>query len=341
MNPPYPDGEDALDVGAFYLGSERLDPALTDRFPFIVTAPTWRELTQEQRLSLIRSVPGEASGRNPELERQIRSCAELAVRLEGALGERLATYIVQLMQELEGAGLPQSPRRARMLFRSALAVHAAGLVLGREAELESSVSLAVRCGVPQSAGEAPPCPAMLLAVHRQAWEISGLAEECAWRRVLEEPDPVRRISLGEALGLGDADLSRLITQALGAEPSAARRLGLGVSIFLRFRDQRNLPPAAWELLAELAARVLEPRRCAVNLTHSGGTPHWQAISQWMASWEDPDTPQARLERSYLLCGFPEIWNRCDWRTSLEQFRIDLQLLEVPLPGLSAWAGHVG
>ncbi len=42
MNPPAPDDADGVD-GDVYLGAEPLDPALADRFPFVVRVPTWRE----------------------------------------------------------------------------------------------------------------------------------------------------------------------------------------------------------------------------------------------------------------------------------------------------------
>ena len=58
---------------------------------------------------------------------------------------------------LDQAHLPQSPRRAYMLARSLVAVHAARMVLeGEDAELEYSAELTLTFGLPQNATEVPP-----------------------------------------------------------------------------------------------------------------------------------------------------------------------------------------
>ncbi|HRF95149.1 MAG TPA: MoxR family ATPase, partial [Aggregatilineales bacterium] len=50
MNPPAPEDPNLLaNSGTYYLGSEPLDPALTDRFPFVVMVPNWSNLTKEER----------------------------------------------------------------------------------------------------------------------------------------------------------------------------------------------------------------------------------------------------------------------------------------------------
>src|SRR5262249_43046208 len=51
MNPPAPDEPDTnqSQPATYYLGSEPLDPALADRFPFVVPVPDWRQLSKEDR----------------------------------------------------------------------------------------------------------------------------------------------------------------------------------------------------------------------------------------------------------------------------------------------------
>ena len=58
MNPPAPDDDtDAAEAAAagspVYLGAEPLDPALADRFPFVVRVPTWGELSLPERRQLV------------------------------------------------------------------------------------------------------------------------------------------------------------------------------------------------------------------------------------------------------------------------------------------------
>src|SRR5262249_33563243 len=153
----------------------------------------------------------------------------------------------------------------------------------------------------------PPSPVALRAAHRQAWELSGLAADDPWRAVLEETDPVERVLLGDTLGLADADLARLITQALGAQTSEPRRIGLATALFLRFRASRQLTPAAWEPLVQLARRVLEPREISLALAQGGQLDGWRRLTRFVSSSRNRVT---ELERNFLLGGYPDLWMRC-------------------------------
>lgn len=331
MNPPAPDDVGAAGTGAeYYLGSEPLDPALTDRFPFVVPVPDWRHLTKENRRRLVSSQQertlDEQNAELYPLREQVEAVCERIPQLEKILSEWLVDYIVCVVDLLEQAHLPQSPRRARMLARSVVAVHAARQVIeGENADLEQSCELALTFGLPQNATEVPPSRATIVASHKQAWEISRLMEGDAWRQVLEEVDATRRVILADDLNLNDEDLSRLVTQALGAETSDARRMGIATAMFLAFRSRRNLTPAAWEPLAQLTSRVLEPRAVATSVRPGAGLDAWQDISDWLANFDTHPTLLARLERNFVLAGVPDLWARLDWKEALNQFRADLML----------------
>jgi hypothetical protein len=259
----------------------------------------------------------------------VTACAALIDRLEDALRDWLVDYVVSVVDLLEGARLAQSPRRAYMLARSLVAVHAARMILeGESADLEYSAELTLTFGLPQNASEVPPSRATVIAVHRQAWEISNLSEDSAWRQVLEEPDPVRRIVLADQLELSEADISRLVTAALGSEASDARRVGLATAIFVAFHQRRDLAPSAWEPLAQFAARVLAPRALSVTLRPGNVTDVWNEINHWLPASETCNDQRSRLERNFVLAGFPDLWIRHDWKEALEQFRADLNLFNI-------------
>ncbi|NWG16800.1 MAG: MoxR family ATPase [Chloroflexi bacterium] len=337
MNPPAPDEPLPNNTNQpmnYYLGSEPLDPALADRFPFVVAVPDWRQLSKDDRRRIVsyqdsveHPPADDALSGLPEL---VAACAARISALEVELDAWVSDYMLVVMDLLDKAQLAQSPRRARMLARSAIAVHAARLVLeGEDASLDDSAEIALAFGLPQNAAEVPPSDATVAAVHRQAWEIASLMDDDVWRQILEERDLPRRVVMADRLDFNDLDISRLITQALGAEASEARRIGLGTAIFLAFRDRRELTSAAWEPLAQLAARVLEPRPMFGVIRPGSDVTIWQEIKDWLLMPDDGmNSFLSRLARNYVLCGFPELWRRENWREALDRFASDLEMFGI-------------
>lgn len=331
MNPPSPDTPD-MDVAAssLYLGSEPLDPALADRFPYIVPVPTWRDLTRTERRKLLTlSQPNGSNSKQHSLIDLINACQDIISQVEVEHGTMLVDYVIAVMDLLEKSQLPQSPRRARMLVQSIVAIHAARLVLATEAiELSDSAELALLYGLPQNATEMPPSPASLVAVHKQAWEITYMLDDDVWRQILEENDPLKRVLLADQLQVSDEDLSRLVTQALNANESESRKISIATALFLRFQYTRYLTPAAWEPLAKLAGRVLLPRKVSSAINNSApDITIWEEIKPW-AIKHRTQGKQAVLEVNFALGGFPELWRQDKWQDALKQFIEDLQFFEV-------------
>lgn len=335
MNPPSPDNPD-LDMASseFYLGSEPLDPALTDRFPFVIPVPSWRELSREDRrqlLSLRSSVSenGTVSSFDKPLSELVNECEALLPEIEEKYSEVLVDYMIAVMDLLDKARLPQSPRRARMLTQSVAAIHAARWILeGEDIEIADSAELALLYGLPQNATEVPPTPAAIVAIHRQAWEIASMLDDEVWRQILAESDPLKRVLIADDLEVDDESMTNLITQALSYDASEARKIGLATAMFLRFRKYRHLTPAAWEPLAKLAGRVLLPRVASYSVEQ--GTPDmdlWTAIKEWVLEVRK-EGAMAHLLSNYVLGGFPELWRQHNWEESVKQFAEDLKFFGV-------------
>lgn len=329
MNPPTPDNAD-LDspTNDMYLGSEPLDPALTDRFPYVIPVPNWRDLSREDQrkmLTLRASPNGSVESINVVLNEWVEACVERIPQVEEEVSEWLIDYLISVMDLLQKASLPQSPRRARMLVESIVAVHAARLVLeGEDAALEDSAEVALLYGLPQNATDVPPTPASIVAIHRQAWEITSMMEDEVWRQILQEPDALRRILLGEELEMSDEDLSRLVTQALNIDESEVRQISLATAMFLHFRTSHHLTPAAWEPLAKLSGRVLLPRQRTTTLV--GTAPDMKLYNEIkpFALKRRTEGKMAELEVNFVLGGYPELWRQHNWKDALNQFREDLK-----------------
>lgn len=333
MNPPSPDDAD-MDSGngEVYLGSEPLDPALTDRFPFIISVPTWDQLSREDRRQLLKN--SHISGQNHDVEHDLISlvnrCAELIPEVEATHHEILTEYLISLLDLLEKAKIPQSPRRARMLLHTIVAIHAARIILeGESAEFDESAELAVTYGLPQSASEVPPSPAAVLAAHKQAWDIASCLDDENWRIIMEESDQVKRVVIAEELDFEPEDFSRLITQALNVDQSEAQKIALATVMFIAFREKYQLTPAAWEPLSELSIRVLQPRMASMNLgQQSADMNTWNQVKGFVLNRRNSLDDIAKLEVNYVLGGFPHLWRKYDWQESLAKFREYLKLFGI-------------
>lgn len=326
MNPPSPDEPDFDNLSTdIYLGSEPLDPALIDRFPFVIPVPNWRDLENSDRRRLLSFELGKSDTLDFNLLSLIDQCRDGMLAVEHEYGEWLGDYMIYVMDMLYRAKLSQSPRRARMLLQSIVAVHSARRLLSNDViDMDVSAEIALLYGLPQTATEVPPTSASVIAIHRQAWEISTKLDNDAWRQVLEEEDAVKRILIAEEVGFSDEELGQLVTQALAAYDSDSRKISLAVAMYLAFRTCRKLTPAAWEPVSKLASRVLQPRRMTLfNTNNQTDMTNWNTIRQWVIERRGDQTGIASLEANFVLGGFPELWRTADWNEGLRQFQNDL------------------
>ena len=162
MNPVSIDQEGA----EFYSGCEPLDPALADRFAFLVTVGDWEDLSEEHQ-RLVADPRGEGA--------IARDTAGLAAFVESAtrsFAEKLAApcplvieYCRRVATALGEAGLRISPRRVRQLARNILGVESVS-----QLPRERIFQLALRWSLPQRTGVQPPNDETLAATHRAAWD---------------------------------------------------------------------------------------------------------------------------------------------------------------------------
>jgi MoxR-like ATPase len=301
-----------------YLGVEELDEALIDRFWFIIPVPNWNEIGRDDRLALVRSgaeIPARAAGAALPAELIVRTSEALEV-VDATSGDRIADYVVTLIDELAKSDLALSPRRARLLLRAICGVHAARVVLeGDAVELSKSAEIALLHALPGRATSTPPAYVQVLAAHRQAWEITDLEQGALLRELLDETDPVRRVWLAAQQGGDDRLLARLITAAIATIPLRADQHGIAV-IFARAFADRDLTPAAWAPVAELSQKVLVPRDEIHRVLPGSGLGAVREIQAFIAQNECDD-----LDRAFLRGVPPDCFAEAkDWRDILARFR---------------------
>ena len=253
MNPPPTDEE--LDEGdALYLGSEPLDAALADRFPYIMSVPDWDDLSPSDQKKVLAD---QFAGRH-EFPVAIR---ELVTEARGRYDElvpeltpRLMPYIVALVLKLHASRYDVSTRRATMLLRCAIAVHAARQVLARETggdepELYDSVRLALLNTLPDRARRRLNA-AELTAICKTAWDISALDESDPLVQLMQIADPVSRLKamVSKKLAVPPDRAAVVIGEGVAAAKPHLRR-GLALATYLAIRERSDIPATTMELLA--------------------------------------------------------------------------------------------
>jgi MoxR-like ATPase len=303
MNPP-PSSE-GFDIG--YLGAEPLDDALADRFWFVVRVPAWRDLTSGEREQLVAGAapaPDGSLGLH-ELVAATRSAIAATAPHDTKLVVR---YTVVLVDALREAGIELSGRRARVLAQAVVATAAAARILGsgeaasdRLAELGSLAELVVCNALPQWCGAVPPSVGNVVAAHVQAWQLALDERDTVKRRLLAEPEPVRRLHLGLQIGADDETLGTLATGALASLPTRAEQMGLAV-VLSRCCAERALTPAAWSSIHDLSTRVLRPGGRTETVAPGVRLEAWRKASARLVEVDD-GSGLAALENALLnACG---------------------------------------
>jgi MoxR-like ATPase len=287
MNPPHV-GED---LGG-YLGTEPLDTALADRFWLVVRTPGWGELSRAERTALVAGthVAPDAQVLVDALARTVAALADA----EADVGELATRYVVTLTDTLGHAGIAISPRRASILRRTIIAAVAASRALGRADDPAAVFELVVRNGLPQLAEAEPPEPHRIVAAHLQAFDLAGEADGSLRRRLLEEPDPVRRIHLALEDAADEVLLAGTVTSALSAQPTVGEQVALSAVLHLALAEH-DLTPAAWSAIALGARTVLVPNVHTQSVAAGRHLERWREATGWLAANDHTPLEEAVLQ----------------------------------------------
>ena len=235
MNPPAaPDAADELDV---YVGSLPLDPALADRFGFVLHLPGLDDLSPEARRCVIRSGLGPAHPEAAAIDVPdlVVRCGRSTALCASLHGDWITAYASALVVPLRQAGLAISGRRAAMLAANIAAVHGARRTLGADnsgdesGAIADSALVALRHSLPHRAQGKPVDAGVIASIHRQAVDAASQAQgDAALARILDEVHPVRRVGLALAAlktspgRVPRHTMSLLVTDALASQDKQAR-----------------------------------------------------------------------------------------------------------------------
>jgi MoxR-like ATPase len=301
MNPPATDDDDFDQDTTVYRGSEPLDPALADRFAFIVPVPGWDNLThdEQRQVILVEDEPPTAEvSRN--LARRIQAVRELIPALREEVGVYVCEYVRLVVDVLWNSSLELSPRRAGILRRNILAVHASRLLGDATADLSDSALLAVNHSIPQRASGVKVDPVRILTAHRHATSLVNLEPTDPLRIVLLETDPLRRALRAAAVGdaIPETEFSTIVADAIASLPPGGCH-ALAAELF-ESQAAGRLVAAVAEQCAALYVVVATPQETN-TVVHAKSSRHrtWQQITATLASLKS-DSPETTIKTNLLV-----------------------------------------
>lgn len=280
MNPPLAADADEVDEDETYSGSLPLDPALADRFPWVVVVPKLADLPKKERLALIRN--GD-DGIDPQLDLKamLGDVRDAKALLPESDHEWAIDYAESALSPLADAGFSISGRRAVFLARNIIGAHAARLVLAGDGTLADSAWLALKWGLPQRAQGRSLSEARLNAIHKQTLQTVGEPALSPWHAIRATRDPVARIAVAlphAGRAVSKLEFSNLVTDAVASLPLPRRYvLSRRLLPLVASRGCVNVP--TFELLSDCAAKVAKfclEKSHTIDL-HRSKMPEWNAL----------------------------------------------------------------
>jgi MoxR-like ATPase len=252
-NPP-PEAAGAESSDNPYEGVEVLDPALADRFSYVVRLPVFSELSDGDRGDVIRGVGSVVlPGADEQLREAVETTRRLIPTIAAELSDGLVNYVLALLPRLARAQITVGGRRAATLARNLTAVFAAHLVLGRLAGEDAfsdalchSIPDIVRRNIAQST---------LLSAHKSAWEAVALPKSDPRRILRGVADPIERALLSVTLPRVSPEVrGEALCGALAAAKKHEAEI-VGWLLLPRLLKGDLVPATAIETVGEIVSKV--------------------------------------------------------------------------------------
>ena len=220
MNPP-----PAMDGRAGecdYVGAEPLDIALADRFAFIVTVPSFADLSRDDQLRVLQHDARPADDAGERVRETVAAVREAIARDAGHWRTAAAEYVHVAAAKLAEAGHPVSTRRAVQLAANIGAVRRSSMPPPPATRSKTPATARSGYSLPDIAWGNAVSGTTILAVHRAAWETARLEAGSPLKAIQAERRPVRRIALALASGLDDFQAAQVIADSYAMLATPAR-----------------------------------------------------------------------------------------------------------------------
>ena len=324
MNPPSKDDDDEDELS--YIGAMPLDPALADRFPFVIEVPTWEDLNDVDKKNMLLDNHLGKHEFPVDIHELIKKTKDCYKSLLETSEESISKYIITLMELLMNSFGYFSARRATMLEDSLIYLFAASKVLNEHFKLDTSFHnvayLHIQNSLPNIANEVID-KALLMNICQQALKLADL-DESIEKDILLISDPIERLKVliknKKVVEIGI--VNDTITTSLSDIPDNKIRRAMALFIYLSFRSNRNIHAAVMETLANeirpvletkshTSMEVLSKKKCAdavVSLMHSvpSDKKYRKYLNNYLCSYL-PDQYLTEDEPKSLFAFFVNTW----------------------------------
>jgi len=261
MNPSFSDEEEEDNL--IYFGAMPLDPALSDRFPFIIEVPEWDSLSKEDRKKMLYDADKGRHEFPVDIKELVDKVKAKIKEISVSKQEEISNYILALMDVLKGSLGYISARRATMFQETLIAIYASMLVLGEYTgdvpALDDSVYLHIQTSLPFIVNQRIE-RRLLLTVAARSLKIAQIGDAIT-RKLLLTTDPLKQIKFAvvNRIAIEAETLSEVITSSI-SRLSTHKRRAMALISYLVFKENKDIYATVIETLAIEVRPVFETRR---------------------------------------------------------------------------------
>ena len=266
MNPAYVDDEDEENENEVsYFGAMPLDPALVDRFPYIIEVPEWDDLTKEEKMTMLKYSINYHNPSGANINELINNCHENYEKNKVKLMEMSNSYILALMNTLENSFGYISSRRAVMLTDTFIAIHAARLTLNEfdggsdEIDFKETMFLHITNTMPYIAYKKID-KTKLIAIANEAYQFINADENKSKLLELKSDRDKIIYLINHKNEFETRELSNYVLNCLSKLDDKERR-AMSLITYLSLRDIKELPATTIETIREEIVDCFEIENC--------------------------------------------------------------------------------
>ena len=256
MNPSFI-SEDEEDIN--YLGAMPLDPALADRFAFIVNVPTWEELTDSDKALVLKDSLTNEFNPSLDLISLINETKEEYKKVVEIYKDSATKYIISLVSLLNGAIGYISARRVNILLNTLLYTYAAQIVINREEKKRPTFKDAAYIHIQNTLSiyaEKEVDRSMILNICDKALKLADLDKDYN-AMASQIKDPVKRLKfvLENQNNLSAQLMNDVVVDSI-AEMKPELRRGASYISYLKLRSNEFSHASMIETLCEEVRKVI-------------------------------------------------------------------------------------